>query len=400
MSFKLIEIGESTLKIADGNYSSKYPRSEDFVNEGIPFIRANNLTNKKVIDTDMYYITTKKHSELKKGHLKAKDVLITTRGNIGQVAIVPERHDGSNINAQIVLLRCDENWCPEYLLYSLSSEFVLRQIPPLTTGTALKQLPVKNLKKLKIPLPPLTTQKRIAQILDNAAALRDKTQQLITEYDQLAQSIFLDMFGDPVINPMGWKKRKGLNYYDVKGRVGWKGYKKTDLREEGPIVLGATHIDKFGNIDITKSVHLTREKFLESPEIFIEKNDLIFVQRGNTIGKVGIVNFEIGEATINPVVLILRATGDNNPYFLLHLLMNENLKKEVIDLNSGSAQPMITQKSIKEYNIIDVPTKLQIQFADKIRLIEQQKALAKQELQHSEDLFNCLLQKAFKGELV
>ena len=267
-------------------------------------------------------------------------------------------------------------------------------------GVALKNLSAGIVKDLKIPLPPLKTQKQIAQILDDAAALRDKTRQLLTEYDLLAQSIFLDMFGDPVINQKGWKKRKGLNYYDVKGRVGWKGYKKTDLREEGPIVLGATHIDKFGNIDITKSVHLTREKFLESPEIFIEKNDLIFVQRGNTIGKVGIVNFEIGEATINPVVLILRAIGDNNPYFLLHLMMNENLKKEVIDLNSGSAQPMITQKSIKEYNIIDVPTKLQNYFAEKIALIEQQKELAKQELKESEDLFNCLLQKAFKGELV
>tara|TARA_R110002072_G_scaffold7503_2_gene40601 strand:+ start:352971 stop:354122 length:1152 start_codon:yes stop_codon:yes gene_type:complete len=300
------------------------------------------------------------------------------------------------VNNHAHVLTARENLHLEYLSYYLN----YADLNPHITGSTRGKLNKGRLNKIKIPLPPLKTQQRIAAILDDAAALRDKTAQLLTEYDLLAQSIFLEMFGDPVINQKGWSKRKGLNFYDVKGRVGWKGYKKTDLRDEGPIVLGATHIDKFGNVNTAKSVHITREKYLESPEIFIERNDLIFVQRGNTIGKIGIVNFDIGEATINPVVLILRAVGKNNPFFLLHLMMTENLKKEVVDLNSGSAQPMITQKSIKEYDIIDVPVKLQNQFAEKISLIEQQKALAKQELQESEDLFNCLLQKAFKGELV
>ena len=93
----------------------------------------------------------------------------------------------------IVLLRCREGWHPEYLLHAFTSDFVSRQIPALTTGTALKQLPVKNLKKLKIPLPPLDQQKKIAAILDAADAYRQKTKALIEKYDELTQSLFLDM---------------------------------------------------------------------------------------------------------------------------------------------------------------------------------------------------------------
>ncbi len=91
MKWKEVEIGNSGIKIADGNYSAKYPRSDEFETKGIPFIRANNFKNKTISDEALYYITPEKHRELKKGHLLPNDVLITTRGNIGSVAIVPER---------------------------------------------------------------------------------------------------------------------------------------------------------------------------------------------------------------------------------------------------------------------------------------------------------------------
>ncbi len=104
---KIEEIGKLNIQIADGNYSAKYPRNDEFVGEGIPFIRANNFRNHEIVDDALLFITKEKHAILKKGHLKPGDILITTRGNIGNTVIVPERHNDSNINAQIVLLRPD-----------------------------------------------------------------------------------------------------------------------------------------------------------------------------------------------------------------------------------------------------------------------------------------------------
>ena len=203
---KKVKIGNSGIKIADGNYSSKYPRIDEFVSKGVPFIRANNFNNKTIVDDELYFITEQKHNTIIKGHLKKNDILITTRGNIGNVAIVPERHEGSNINAQIVLLRCNKDWEPLFLLYVLTSNDVKRQLNELVTGTALKQLSVNSLKKIEIPLPELKIQQKIASILEKADELRQYNQQLIEMYSTLTHSLFLDMFGDPIKNEKGWDK--------------------------------------------------------------------------------------------------------------------------------------------------------------------------------------------------
>lgn len=284
-----------------------------------------------------------------------------------------------------------------YLYHILPAE--LKRIEDTTSFVTVKHLSVKKIREIDIPLPPLATQKKIAAILDAADAHRQKTKQLLAKYDELAQSIFLDMFGDPVTNPKGWQKKPASEFYEVRGRVGWKGYKKTDLRNEGAIVLGATHISQSGEIDLEKVVYLSDEKYIESPEIMVKKNDLIFVQRGNTIGKVALVREALGKATINPVVLIFRPIK-SNPFFLLYLLMSKELNREFVNSNSGSAQPMITQKTMKEYFLIDVPNDKQDEFGEKVQIIEAQKARAQKGFTMAEDLFNSLLQKAFKGGLV
>ena len=160
---RYISIKDSGLFIADGNYSSKYPRSSEFTSFGVPFIRANNIKDNTVVDDDMYFISPEKHDELKKGHLLHGDILVTTRGNIGQLGIVPQKHNNSNINAQIVLLRCrDTKYLPEYLLFALQTVDVKKQFIRQQTGTALKQLPVKHLEKISFIDAPVELQNQFA----------------------------------------------------------------------------------------------------------------------------------------------------------------------------------------------------------------------------------------------
>lgn len=127
-------IKELGIYISDGNYSSKYPRSEEFVEEGVPFIRGNNMVDYDITDEEMYYITPEKHALLLKGHIKAGDVLITTRGNIGQVAIVPKRHENSNINAQIVLLRTDSEKLYNRCLDDINKEEIIGHLAKLVVS--------------------------------------------------------------------------------------------------------------------------------------------------------------------------------------------------------------------------------------------------------------------------
>jgi len=156
-------IGELDIHIGDGNYASKYPSSDEFVEAGVPFIRANNLRNLTVVADDLRFISALKHHELQKGHLVEGDVLITTRGDIGNVAVVPRSFNDANINAQIVLLRPNRTRLDSrYLAYLLSLPQMKARLNSFQTGVALKQLPIRSLVRVPVPIPPVELQREFA----------------------------------------------------------------------------------------------------------------------------------------------------------------------------------------------------------------------------------------------
>ena len=145
-------LSDLDIYISDGNYGEMYPNSNELKDNGdIPFIRVNNLKNLRLTTENMKYISAKKHQILLSGHLKENDILITTRGEIGKVAIVDKKFVDANINAQIALLRVNNRSLinPYFILEYLN--YNNKYIQSFQTGSALKQLPIKNLKKLKIP---------------------------------------------------------------------------------------------------------------------------------------------------------------------------------------------------------------------------------------------------------
>ena len=105
--------------------------------------------------------------------------------------------------------------------------------------------------------------------------------------------------------PIDWRIMPFDSIGEVRGRVGWKGYTKMDLRSFGPYTIGAKHIDQNCKLDLSDATHLSLEKYLQSPEIFVRKDDVLIVQRG-TIGKIVMIEEDIGNATINPSMLIMR----------------------------------------------------------------------------------------------
>lgn len=374
-------------------------KSEKYVNDnGARVIRITNVQKGKIVDNDPKLYPFSELDKLEAYKIFEGDILMSLTGNVGRVGRYPKELLPAYINQRVCrVMPKNEKLDTNFLFHFLNSDVFENEAIKNSAGAAQLNLSTKWLGDFEITLPPLATQQRIAAILDQADAIIQNNRAIVQKYDALTQSLFLDMFGDPVKNEKGWEKVKGSLIYQVKGRVGWKGYKKTDLRESGAYVIGATHIDKFGYINLTNPVYISDEKFLESPEIIIEKNDLIFVQRGNTIGKIGLVRDVLERATINPVVVILRPKV--SPYFLLYLLLNKSILNKIIEINSGSAQPMITQNSMNEYQFINPPIELQNLFAERVAVIEAQKQQAKLELAKSEELFQSLLQRAFNGEL-
>jgi len=268
---------------------------------------------------------------------------------------------------------------PKYLHYLLfaSHKFNVTEIfQNKTTGIINLQLS-RYIEKLQIPLPPIETQKQIAQILDDAAALRDKTQQLLNEYDQLAQSIFLDMFGD---HNKYFKDFLGNNIKLLNSkRIPVKKSDRINMNGEYPY-YGAS-----GIIDYV-------DDFL-----FNEETLLIGEDGANLISRSTPIAFRAkGKYWVNNHAHVISQKSSLNIIYLEYFINSINLETYI----TGSAQPKLNSSNLKKVELPIPDIKLQNQFAKKIDLIEQQKDLAKQELQESEDLFQALLQKAFKGELV
>ena len=139
----------------------------------------------------------------------------------------------------------------------------------------------------------------------------------------------------------------------IAGRVGWKGYTVDDLRDNGPWVIGANDITTENRLDLTKAKHISREKYEESPEIMIAKNDILIVKVGSSIGKVAIVNKDIGEACINPNSVILK-NCKINPYYLYYYLTSSAGQSFLKNNSSASAQSALNQTTLKEM-LIELP---------------------------------------------
>lgn len=194
-NWEKILLKDADIIISDGNYGEAYPKEKDFTNEGVPFIRVVNIQNSKLTFEDMRYISPSLHSKLLQGHLNENDILISTRGDIGLIAYVTKEFANSNINAQLCLLRVnDENICPKYLFYFLSTPFSQRQLLQFQTGSALKQLPKNNLKYLKLIIPPYEEQKKIVDFLVEIDKSIGLIEENILKFNQFKKGLLQKMF--------------------------------------------------------------------------------------------------------------------------------------------------------------------------------------------------------------
>ncbi|EPF21916.1 restriction endonuclease subunit S [Microcystis aeruginosa] len=391
-----LEIGDLDIHISDGNYSSKYPRSEEFIESGVPFIRANNLVNKSISDEEMYFISPQKHGLLKKGHLKTNDVLISTRGDLGKVALVPKRYNDSNINAQLVLLRPNPHKIdPLYLLYCFEGDRVKGQISQLQTGTALKQLPVGNLKRIKIPLPPLEEQRRIAAILDKADGVRRKRKEAIRLTEELLKSTFLEMFGDPVTNPKGWEICELQN---VCNRVTDGTHQPPNWADEGIPFLFVSNIVN-GEIDFKVSKHITEESWFElTSRCPIEINDILYTTVGS-YGNAALVRTKNRFCFQRHIAHIKPDSRSIEPEFLLGMMQSDWIRQQADKQARGVAQKTLNLRELKKFTIFTPPIEEQKKYVKLRQGVETQLSYYRSALEQSENLFNSLLQRAFRGEL-
>lgn len=379
-------------------------RNWQFTDKGIKLLNVGNINNGKVDlnKTKIYLSEEEATSTYKHFLIDEGDLLIACSGIVvdnfhNKISFAEKEHLPLCLNTSTMRFKAlSDEVDLNYFKYYLQTIHFTAQLRRLITGSAQLNFGPSHIKKIDLLLPPLETQKHIAQILDDAAALRDKTAQLIQEYDALAQSIFLDMFGDPVKNEKGWDK---TNIGEVCLKVTDGEHGTVERVEKGRLYLMARNIRE-NFIDLNDVSYISEENHQKIyKRCNAEFGDILLVCVGATIGRLTITP-KMEEFSLARSVALLKPNYEViNSYFLYNFLNSSKIQNIIKSSGNTSAQAGLYTGQIKKIHILLPPITLQNQFAEKIALIEQQKELAKQELKESEDLFNCLLQKAFKGEL-
>jgi type I restriction enzyme, S subunit len=363
---KNIPIGETTLHISDGNYSSKYPKKEEFRQSGVPFVSSNNLTNGRIVWDNMKYISEQQHQTLRKGHLKTGDVLLVTRGNgTGGTAYVTAPFENANINAQLVLLRADNiSIDHRYLFYVISSPDFFKAVNNYASGTAQPQLPIGPLKKIPIPIRDISTQRKIAAILSVYDDLIENNSRRIHLLETMAQALYREWF----INFRFPGHEQVKQVKSPLGMIpeGWEVAKVEDLYKTTSGGTPSRKVDEYfgGSINWVKTQELrdgyifeTDEKITElgmqnSSARLVPKNSVLVAMYGATIGQLGIL---AQPATMNQAccALISKEPPFSYAYAFLSLLIK---RSDLIGLRQGAAQQNISQIVIRNFQLLK-PTK-------------------------------------------
>lgn len=246
----------------------------------------------------------------------------------------------------------------------------------------------KFLKENEIPLPSLSEQKSIAAQLDKADELIRYNRQLIEKYDELQQSLFLDMFGDPVINEKGWE-RKNLGEINKQTSNINKEFAQSQIQ-----YIDISSINNVENTVEFTTLYKTEERPSRAQQILL-KNDILFSTVRPNLKNIAINNIDGAIGTTG--FFVIRVNDLVNNRYIFNLLKSDNVTDDFMRLVSGANYPALKNSELKKYKIPIPPLSLQNEFASHISSIEYQKELVKEALAKSEDVFNGLLQEFFGG---
>ena len=386
---KYVKLGD-VCEFINGDRGKNYPSSKDFVDKGIPFINAGHIQNNDISFENMNYISKEKFNKLGSGKVKKNDILYCLRGSLGKNAIV-NIEEGAIASSLVILRSKTEDIDVNYLIKYLNSNYIKEQILKYNNGSSQPNLSAASVKNFNIYLPNYEKQKEISRILDKAQQLIDKRKQQIESLDELVKSQFIEMFGDPVSNPKGFKVK---NLSEIAESFIGLTYKPDDVSDNGTLVLRSGNIQNSklvfsDNVRVTTNV---REK------LFVKENDILMCSRNGSarlVGKVAMIPKLDEEITFGAFMTIIRSKNYSYlfTYFQLEAFRQQLQSAKTTTINQ------ITKKMLDEIKIPLPPIELQNQFADFVKQVDKLKFEMGKGLKVLEDNINSLMQKSFSGEL-
>ena len=384
-------------------------RNWQFKESGIKLLNVANITKQGKIDldkTDRHLSTEEVDSKYQHFLIDEGDLVIASSGITNdednllrtKIAFIEKQHLPLCLNTSTIRFKAKDGVSDlKFLKHWLNSLEFRQQITKEVTGIAQKNFGPSHLKKIKISLPPLTEQRRIASILDQADELRQKRQQAIEKLDQLLQATFIDMFGDPNTyqNRFPIKSLKQVCTKITDGEHG-----TVQRLESGKLYLMARNITKNMTLDMTEVSYISEEDHQRiykrcSPE----SGDLMIVCVGATIGKLCLVP-DMGEFSLARSVALLKPDINSViSQYLLYLLASDYMQQKILNSRNTAAQAGLYLGKLSIIEVPVPPKELQEKWSKIALSIEDQKQNLYKQLDMQNQLFSSLQNQAFSGTL-
>lgn len=344
------------------------------------------------------FLTNSKARQMRCTFLKPGDMLVARMPDpLGRACIFPGDPKFSVTAVDVCIIRPDaKEQNARWLMHCLNAPTCRSQIRGYAAGTTRARISRSNLGKIKIPLPPLVEQQRIAEILDRAETLKAKRHAALAQLDTLIQAIFIDMFGDPATNPKGWRRNA---LCEITSKITDGEHLNPVFSAAGmPMVMAGNVLDDLVDLRTAKTIDSTLgERFRKKCNP--EKGDLLLVSRGATIGRLCSIDFTDRFCLMGSVILIKPDSGLLNNKYLSALLKHPLMWEKLYVVSGSSAQQAIYLKDIKRLSCPLPPLSLQREFARRVTVVDKLKTAHRASLAEIDALFSSLQHRAFRGEL-
>ena len=371
MKYEMLPLSAVNIEVIDGDRGKNYPHQSELFDTGdCLFLSAKNVTKSGFVFSEKQYITREKDQLLNNGKIERGDIVITTRGTVGNVAMYSSEvpYNNIRINSGMLIIRCGNNINPNYLYYILKSEWFQKQITAMQSGSAQPQLPKSHFLKMNIPLPDYKIQQKIANVLKKLDKKIAFNNAINDNLEQQAQALFEAWFVDFLPfggnMPLDWEVEPFEKIIDFQNGYAFKSKELLNAPTSNSYqVFKQGHIARGGGFipDGTKS-WFPKELASKLERFVLKKGDILMAMtdmKDNVaiLGNTAIMPID-NEYIVNQRVGHLRANGYKGiTYPFIYLLTNS--KDFLTDLRSranSGVQVNLSSTEIKASKVL-LPSK-------------------------------------------
>ena len=382
--------------VRDGTHDS--PK---YVDNGFPLITSKNLTSGTIDFSDVNYISEEDYTKInQRSKVDVGDIIMPMIGTIGNPVIVDIEPVFAIKNVSLIKF-INEDVYNRYILYVLDSDYFKRYIDDKNRGGTQKFISLNDIREFDFVLPDLLTQSKIASNLDKVTKTIDLCNAILEKLDLLVKSRFVEMFGEPIDNPMGWKVKplKELSTLITNGNTPKGG--SENYVESGITFLRSQNVWR-NRIDLSDVAYIDEETHQKMKKSIVNHNDILITKTGrintenSSLGRAALYLGEDGSANINGHVYLVRLNSSVVPEYVVTILTGEAYRKYIRKVCVGGIDKrQINLDQVEDFPIILPPIEQQKQFAAFSNKIDKSKSAVKQLLEKVETLKKALMQEYF-----